>query len=50
MGSSNCMICNENEYLDEYFLGDKLWWVCRNCVDYGLIMLINKAKPKKEEE
>ena len=53
MGSSNCMICDENisitGKLDDYFIGHKTWWVCRNCVDYGLIMLINKVKPNKEE-
>ena len=50
MGMSKCEICSEYEYLDEFRLGNKLWWVCSNCVEYGLIMLINKVKPKKELE
>ena len=47
MGSSDCMICGESEYLRTFILGDEEWSVCRNCVEYGLIMLINKMKPKK---
>ena len=50
MGMSKCEICSEYEYLDEFSLGNKSWWVCRDCVKYGLIMLINKVKPKKELE
>ena len=56
MGSSNtkdnlfsqdCMICGENQYLRTFVLGVEEWSVCTNCVEYGLIMLINKMKPKK---
>ena len=50
MGMSKCEICCEYEYLDDYRLGSVLWWVCRNCVEYGLTMLVNKVKPKKELE
>ena len=50
MGTMECMICNEDEYLKRFHLGNEEWLVCKNCVDYGLIMLINKVKPKKELE
>ena len=50
MGSMECMICNENEYLKTFVLGNEEWSVCNTCVEYGLIMLINKVKPKKELE
>tara|TARA_R110000803_G_scaffold114406_1_gene182870 strand:- start:34 stop:195 length:162 start_codon:yes stop_codon:yes gene_type:complete len=46
MGSSNCEVCNENKYLDEFILGNKRWYICNTCVEYGLIMLINKVKAK----
>jgi hypothetical protein len=36
------MICKENDYLDEFIIGRKTWWVCSPCVKYGVIMLINK--------
>tara|TARA_R110002126_G_scaffold203591_1_gene351114 strand:- start:126 stop:281 length:156 start_codon:yes stop_codon:yes gene_type:complete len=48
MGSSECEICKENDYLDEYILEDvKLqtsieYRVCRNCVEEGLKLRIKK--------
>jgi|TARA_B110000495_G_scaffold121701_1_gene105697 hypothetical protein len=48
MGSSECEICKENDYLDEYILGDEVHpyesclMVCRNCVEEGLKLRIKK--------
>jgi hypothetical protein len=51
MGSSECEICKENDYLDEYSLDDGYktthYMVCRNCVEQGLklrIKLLAKVK------
>jgi alpha-D-ribose 1-methylphosphonate 5-phosphate C-P lyase len=46
MGSSECEICKENDYLDEYILEDEghsiEYRVCRNCVEEGLKLRIKK--------
>ena len=38
MGSSDCELCGENDYLNEYSLDEmpKNIYVCRNCVEIGL--------------
>jgi len=53
MGSSNCHICDENDYLTEFqikglenpnkipSMGACEWWVCRDCVETGIRVLIN---------
>ncbi len=38
MGTSECSICEHNEYLDEYILEGKTLRVCRHCVDAALIV------------
>ena len=53
MGSSNCHICDENDYLTEFqikglenpnkirSMGACEWWVCPACVETGIRVLIN---------
>jgi len=49
VGSSNCEICNENDYLDEYSLVgmDKNIYVCRNCVEEGLRLRIKELSDEQ---
>tara|TARA_R110002167_G_scaffold51627_3_gene149255 strand:+ start:1195 stop:1413 length:219 start_codon:yes stop_codon:yes gene_type:complete len=54
MGSSECEICKENDYLDEYIVEEHIekdgfnhiyyprYWVCRNCVEQGLKLRIKQ--------
>ena len=50
MGSSECELCKENEYLDEYILEDERYpmsyslMVCRNCVEEGLKLRIKQMR------
>ena len=46
MGSSNCEICNENDYLDEYSIVgmDKNIYACMNCVEEGLRLRMRKLR------
>jgi hypothetical protein len=46
MGSSECEICGENDYLDEYSLDEmsKSIYVCRNCVEEGLKLRIKQMR------
>ncbi len=36
MGSSECQICEENEYLDEHHIEGNVLMVCRCCVEAAL--------------
>ena len=36
MGSSECNICEQNDYLKEYHIEDTVLWVCRPCVEAAL--------------
>ncbi len=36
MGSSECQICEANDYLKEYHIGEIGLWVCRPCVETAL--------------
>ena len=36
MGSSECQICEENDYLDEFRIEGNLLYVCRCCVEAAL--------------
>ena len=53
MGSSECELCKENEYLDEYILEYERYpmsyslMVCRNCVEEGLKLRIKKTEAHK---
>ncbi len=38
MGSSECQICESNEYLDEYHLEGNVLYVCPHCVEAALIV------------
>jgi len=44
MGSSDCGICGENDYLKEYCLDEmpKNILVCRNCVEEGIRLRIKQ--------
>jgi hypothetical protein len=44
MGSSDCEICGENDYLKEYSLDElpKNIYVCRNCVEEGIRLRIKQ--------
>ena len=50
MGSSECELCKENEYLKEYILEDERYpmsyslMVCRNCVEEGLKLRIKQMR------
>ena len=46
MGSSDCEICGENDYLKEYSLDEmpKNIYVCRNCVEEGLRLRIKQIR------
>lgn len=50
MGSSDCEICGENDYLTEYSLDEmpKNIYVCRTCVEEGLRLRMRKIKNQKE--
>lgn len=50
MGSSDCEICGENDYLTEYSLDEmrpKNIYVCRTCVEEGLRLRMRKIKNQK---
>lgn len=44
MGSSDCEICGDNDYLKEYSLDEmpKNIYVCRNCVEEGIRLRIKQ--------
>ena len=54
MGSSECEICKENDYLDGYILEDEghsiEYRVCRNCVEEGLKLRIKQMVGMKKWE
>ncbi len=46
MGSSDCEICGENDYLNEYSLDEmpKNIYVCRTCIEEGLRLRMKQLK------
>jgi hypothetical protein len=46
MGSSDCDICGENDYLKEYSLDDmnKNIYVCRTCIEEGLRLRMKQVQ------
>ena len=52
MGSSDCEICGENDYLKEYSLDEmpKNIYVCRTCVEEGLRLRMEQVEQQKEAE
>ena len=52
MGSSDCEICGENDYLKEYSLDEmpKNIYVCRNCVEEGIRLRMEQVQQQKEAE
>jgi len=50
MGSSDCEICGENDYLKEYCLDEmpKNIYVCRNCVEEGIRLRMEQVQQQKE--
>jgi len=52
MGSSDCEICGENDYLKEYSLDEmpKNIYVCRGCVEEGIRLRMEQVQQQKEAE
>jgi len=46
MGSSDCELCGENDYLKQYSLDEmpKNISVCKNCIEEGLRLRIKQLK------
>ncbi len=51
MGSSDCDICGENDYLKEYSLDDmnKNIYVCRTCIEEGLRLRMKQVQDEFDE-